>query len=343
MPDLTVQDTELPIEQVPAAKFGKLIGNAPAMAEVFTLARKVAPCDVTALITGETGTGKELLARAIHDHSPRAKGPFVAFSCANLPDTLIDDELFGHERGAFTGADGLRRGRFETADGGTLFLDEIGDLPLALQARLLRVLQERTFHRLGGTGTLSVNIRLIAATHRDLEAMVQQGTFRQDLLYRLNVMQLRMPGLRDRRGDIADLSQHFLGRFASSFGKPALRFSPDALWALAEYAWPGNVRELENVIQRAVALAETSTVGIEHLPEQVSGPEQLRAVGETDYETEVREFKRRLIMRTLRVCRGNKSEAARSLQLARPYLHRLIESLDIGVLAGEIREQRRVA
>lgn len=338
MPNSPAQDTELPFQPAPAAKFGKLIGNAPAMAEVFALAQKTATCNVTALITGETGTGKELLARAIHEHSPRARGPFVAFSCANLPETLIDDELFGHERGAFTGADGMRRGRFETANGGTLFLDEIGDLPLALQSRLLRVLQERTFHRLGGTSTVPVDIRLIAATHRDLEAMVREGTFRQDLLYRLNVVQLRMPALRDRRDDIPTLARHFLARFSSSFDKRVLHFSPGAQLGLTEYAWPGNVRELENTVQRAVALADNSTVEIEHLPEQVGGPITQRTEA-ADYDTEVREFKRRLIIRTLRACRGNKSEAARSLQLARPYLHRLIESLDIGSNAGEFREQ----
>jgi DNA-binding NtrC family response regulator len=309
------------------------------MADLFALADRVARCDVTALITGETGTGKELLARAIHQFSPRAAGPFVAFSCANLPDTLIDDELFGHEKGAFTGAIGPRRGRFESAECGTLFLDEIGDMPLALQSRLLRVLQQRTFERLGGSSSVSANIRLICATHRDLDAMVREGTFRQDLLYRLNVIQLRMPAVRERVEDIATLAQHFLGRFASKFDQHVLRFSLDALGALIAYHWPGNVRELENVIQRAVALAETSTVELDQLPAHISGFAHTLPHHETTFDASVREFKRRLIVRTLRECEGNKTSAARSLQLARPYLHRLIDDLDLADVAAEIRSE----
>jgi DNA-binding NtrC family response regulator len=300
----------------------------------------VATCDVTVLVTGETGTGKELLARAIHECSPRSSCPFVAFSCANLPDTLVDDELFGHERGAFTGADGLRRGLFEAANGGTLFLDEIGDLPLALQARLLRVLQQRTLERLGGSGSVSVNIRLICATHRDLEAMVTEGTFRQDLLYRLNVMQLRMPALRDRRDDIAPLARCFLERFASRFDKHVVSFSPEVLRALTAHDWPGNVRQLENVVQRAVALADTQTIELKHLPAGLAGPAP--AVPESEasysYEAEVRGFKRRLVMRTLRECRGNKSQTARALHLARPYLHRLIDELEVADVVAGLRQ-----
>lgn len=313
------------------SRFGQLIGSAPAMAQVFAVADRVAACDVTVLITGETGTGKELLARAIHDRSHRSTGPFVAFSCANLPETLVDDELFGHEKGAFTGADAQRRGRFETANGGTLLLDEIGDLPLALQARLLRVLQERKFERLGGSSTVSVDIRLICATHRDLGAMVREGAFREDLLYRLNVVQFKMPALRDRREDVTVLASRFLQWFASRFNKNVSEFAADSLRALEEYHWPGNVRELENVIQRAVVLSETSAVELADLPEPISGlgdrgPEPEVEAG---YDAEVRDFKRRLITRTLRSCEGNKSEAARSLRLARPYLHRLIVDLDI--------------
>jgi Nif-specific regulatory protein len=341
MKDLTME-SEDPEPNVSSTRFGELIGIAPAMTEVFALARKVAPCDVAVLITGETGTGKELLARAIHGASPRAAGPFVAFSCANLPDTLVDDELFGHQKGAFTGATGARRGRFEAADGGTLFLDEIGDLPMALQSRLLRVLQERTFERLGGGGTISVDIRLVCATHRDLEMMVRQGTFREDLLYRLNVLQLRMPALRDRRSDIAPLAQLFLRRFASKFDKNVVRLSVNALQALSEYRWPGNVRELENVIQRAVALAEGSTVEPANFPPGISGALQAWPRPEAGYEAAVRSFKRRLIVRTLRECDGNKARAARTLDLARPYLHRLIE--DMGVNSEDtLRTEERVS
>ncbi len=313
--------------------FGELIGSSAEMTEIFTLASRIALCNVTALITGETGTGKGLLARAIHDRSSRSSGPFVAFSCANLPDTLIDDELFGHERGAFTGADGLRLGRFEAAHGGTLFLDEIGDLPLTLQARLLRVLQSRSFERLGGSRTVSVDIRLICATHRDLDAMVQSGTFREDLLYRLNVMQLRMPPLRDRGDDIELLAEWVLERFASKFNKAIKGFSLDALNALMEYSWPGNVRELENVIQRAVVMAETATVQLGDLPEEMSDGAQPQLDREETYDSEVRDFKRRLISRTLRDCHGNKAEAARRLHMARPYLHRLIAMLNLEHIA----------
>lgn len=321
------------------SRFGQLIGGAPAILQVFALADRVAACDVTVLITGETGTGKELLAHAMHDRGQRSSGPFVAFSCANLPDTLIDDELFGHERGAFTGAEARRRGRFEMADAGTLFLDEIGDLPPVLQSRLLRVLQERCFERLGGSGTVSVDFRLICATHRDLEAMVQEGTFRQDLFYRLNVVQLSMPPLRDRRDDIELLAPSFLEWFASKFSKDVTHFSAAVRTALTEYNWPGNVRELENVIQRAVALAESSTVELRDLPAEVAGIALCHPARETSYDAEVRDFKRRLIGRMLRVCHGNKSEAARTLKIARPYLHRLIESLEIEVATVESGEQ----
>jgi Nif-specific regulatory protein len=313
------------------------------MAEVFALTERIASCDVTALVTGETGTGKELLARAIHDRSARASGPFVAFSCANLPETLIDDELFGHERGAFTGADGQRRGRFEAANGGTLFLDEIGDLPLALQARLLRVLQQRTFERLGGSTTVSVNVRLICATHRDLETMVKEGKFREDLLYRLNVIQLRMPALRDRREDIPALARYFVGQFASKFGQRVTQISTQALAALVGHRWPGNVRELENVIQRAVALAESETVQLDHLPEAVLGAKAARPTVQLTYDESVRDFKRRLLARTLRDCEGNKTRTALALNMARPYLHRLLTELDLTEFAAGVRKEMQLA
>jgi DNA-binding NtrC family response regulator len=317
---------------------GEMVGATDSMQQVFALARKIAPCDVTALITGETGTGKELLARAIHRLSPRSHGPFVAFSCANLPETLVDDELFGHERGAFTGAVASRRGRFEAAHGGTLFLDEIGDLPLSLQAKLLRVLQQRSFERLGGNSTLTVNIRLLCATHRNLPEMVKQGTFREDLFYRLNVVQLQLPPLRERREGIAVLAQHFLQRFAEQFGKQTARFSSLALGALEEHDWPGNVRQLENVVQRAVVLAEGATVEIWHLPAALGeGFKQHRLTH--SYDDEVRDFKRRLILRTLQECGGNKAETARTLGLARGYLHRLINQLQIESGRLEVKTQ----
>jgi DNA-binding NtrC family response regulator len=306
----------------------ELIGSAQPMQELFALAEKIAPCDVNVLITGETGTGKELLARAIHQMSARSVRPLVAFSCANLPETLIEDELFGHERGAFTGALSLRRGRLETADNATLFLDEIGDLSLGLQPKLLRVLQERKFERLGSNTTTSVNIRLICATHRNLEEMVQEGKFREDLYYRLNVVQMHLPSLRDRRDDIPLLAQHFLQDSAEQFKKKSRRFSQLALHALEEYRWPGNVRELLNAVQRAVVLSESQTVEIWHLPTAIrrgiDGPQFSRS-----YEEEVRQFKRRLVLRTLRECGWRKAESARTLGVARGYLHRLINQLGI--------------
>jgi DNA-binding NtrC family response regulator len=247
-----------------------------------------------------------------------------------MPETLVEDELFGHEKGAFTGAAGMRRGRVEMADQGTLFLDEIGDLDLGLQAKLLRVLQERSFERLGSNTPVKVNFRLVCATHRNLQEMVDQGKFRTDLYYRLNVVQVHLPPLRARRGGITALVRHFMERFSRLFNKDVRRFSPAALHALEEYKWPGNVRELENVVQRAIALAEGSTVEVWHLPEAIcKGFEQIDAPMARSYEDEIRDFKRRLILRTLQECGGNKVESARALGIARGYLHRLINQLEI--------------
>ncbi len=309
-------------------RLGEMLGSTEAMQQVFSISRKAASCDVTVLVTGETGTGKELLARAVHRLSSRASGPFVAFSCANLPETLVDDELFGHEKGAFTGAIATRRGRFEAAEGGTLLLDEIGDLPLGLQAKLLRVLQQRSFERLGSNSPVTTDVRVICATHRNLEKMVGAGTFRKDLYYRLNVVQIHIPALCERRDEIPVLAQHFLQRFAKQFGKQSTHFSSLALHALEEYNWPGNVRELENAVQRAVVMAEAETIEIWHLPKSLhDGFEQSSEV--RSYEEEVRDFKRRLILRTLRECGGRKVDAARTLGVARGYLHRLINQLQI--------------
>ena len=320
-----------------------LLGSSPAMQELFLMAERIAPCDVNVLITGETGTGKELLARAIHQGGSRGSGPLVAFSCANLPETLVEDELFGHEKGAFTGAFLTRQGRVEAANHGTLFLDEIGDLGLGLQPKLLRVLQEKSFERLGSNKTINVDIRLISATNRNLLEMVQQGKFREDLYYRLNVVELRLPPLRERRDDISLLAHHFLQRSADLFHKKARRFAPAMMHALEQYNWPGNVRELENVIQRAVVLSDGPTLEIAQLPASmrsivgveetvavapaVAEPEQEAAIG--SYEEEIRRFKRNLILRTLREYGWRKAESARALGVARGYLHRLIHQLEI--------------
>ena len=309
-------------------RVGNLIVTSQAMQKVVLLARKVAACDVTALITGETGTGKELVTRAIHEMSGRSNGPFVAFSCANLPESLVEDELFGHDRGAFTGAVGPRAGRFEMANGGTLFLDEVGDLPLSSQAKLLRVLQERSFERLGSIAPQSVDIRLVCATHRDLEQMVRKGTFRQDLYYRLNVMQIHIPPLRERPDGIPALAQAFLERFSQQFGKAVRGFSSAALKALQEHPWPGNVRQLENVIQRAVALAEGQSIEVQHLPFAEVAAARPAGPGDS-YDEQVKNFKRRLVRRVLEESRGNKTAAARRLQVARGYLHRLIQQLEV--------------
>ena len=311
-----------------AGRLQELLGTSRAMQELFALAHKIAPCDVNVLITGETGTGKELLARAIHHLSPRNARPLVAFSCANLPETLIEDELFGHERGAFTGALGSRRGRVETADQGTLFLDEIGDLGLGLQPKLLRVLQQRSFERLGGNTTVNVNIRLISATHHNLAELVKKEKFREDLYYRLNVVHMHLPPLRERRDDIPLLAQLFLQRSSEQFKKNARRFSKLALRALEEYDWPGNVRELENVVQRAVVLTEGQIVDTWNLPPNMGGTSD-PVLAMHSYEEEVRQFKRRLVLRTLRECGWRKAESARSLRVARGYLHRLINQLEI--------------
>jgi DNA-binding NtrC family response regulator len=319
-----------------SGRLHELLGTSPSMQELFGLAQKIAPCDVNVLITGETGTGKELLARAIHSMSSRSTRPLVAFSCANLPETLVEDELFGHEKGAFTGALTMRRGRIEAADQSTLFLDEIGDLALGLQPKFLRVLQERSFERLGSNSTVTVNMRVICATHRNLSDLVQQGKFREDLYYRLNVVQMHLPPLRERRDDIPLLAQNFLETAAEQFKKKTKRFSHAALHALEEYAWPGNVRELQNAIQRAVVLSEGPAVETWQLPLSLRStcdapPKLCRS-----YEEEVRDFKRRLVSRTLRECGWSKAESARVLGMARGYLHRLINQLGIQEFEEEI-------
>jgi len=315
-----------------------MVGITGSMSQTIELARKMSSCDISLLITGETGTGKDLLARTIHQLSPRCSGPFVGFSCANLPEALIEDELFGHEKGAFTDAITARRGRFEAANGGTLFLDEIGDLALGLQAKLLRVLQQRSFERLGSNQAIPTNLRMICATHRNLESLLEQGRFRKDLYYRLNVMQVRLPSLRERREEIPVLACHFLSCYARQFHKKVNGFSPMAMHALEEYCWPGNVRELENTVQRAVVMADATTIELWHLPKNLCGGFN-RAVSGHSYEEEVRDFKRRLILRTLLECGGRKTEVARALGVGRSYLHRLINQLQIPCpeeFAGEL-------
>jgi DNA-binding NtrC family response regulator len=310
--------------------FAHLIGGSSALAKIIKQARAAAATSATVLILGESGSGKEMLARAIHEESPRAHGPFVGVSCAALPETLIESELFGHEKGAFTGATMARKGRFELADNGTLFLDEISELSPSVQVKLLRVLQERSFERLGGTKTITVDIRLIAASNRDLEQDVEQGRFRRDLFYRLNVVPLTLPRLRERSEDVPLLAAHFAAKAAEKHGRPPVELDPALLEALQEYEWPGNVRELENLLERLVVLTPGSRIGLEFLPENMLRTlPDTSAADETTLEGAVNALKRRMIVQALNLEGSNRVAAARRLGISRSYLHRLISEFDI--------------
>jgi two-component system NtrC family response regulator len=254
--------------------FASIVGKNARMQEIYQLIEKVAPTPASVLITGESGTGKELVARAIHINSPKEKSPFISVNCAALPETLLESELFGHERGAFTGATSMRKGRFELADGGTLFLDEIGDIPLPLQAKLLRVLQERSFERVGGTHPINVDVRIITATNRELKDEVDEGRFREDLYYRLNVLHIHLPPLRERVDDIPMLTDHFINKFAKMLNKPDLRISGEALRFLVGLPWEGNVRELENTIERAAILCSGNVIKTEDVHPDVTSSKE---------------------------------------------------------------------
>jgi DNA-binding NtrC family response regulator len=310
--------------------FSHLIGGGSALAKTIKQARAAAATSATVLILGENGTGKEMLARAIHEESPRAGCPFVAVSCAALPETLIESELFGHERGAFTGATASRKGRFELADNGTLFLDEISELAPAVQVKLLRVLQERSFERLGGTKTITVDIRLVAASNRDLEQDVEAGRFRRDLFYRLNVVPLTLPPLRERHEDVPLLAAHFAAKAAEKHGRAPVELEPALVEALQEYDWPGNVRELENLIERLIVLTPGSKIGLEFLPEKMLRTlPDTSASDETTLEGAVNALKRRMIVQALNMEGSNRVAAARRLGISRSYLHRLISEFEI--------------
>jgi two-component system response regulator HydG len=290
-----------------------LIGASAAMQKVYRVARQVAGARATVLITGESGTGKGELARAVHVKSPRAKGPFVALHCASLAESLLESELFGHERGAFTGAEKRRIGRFEQASGGTLFLDEVGEIPAATQVKLLRVLQERTFERVGGNETISVDVRLIAATNRDLAAAVHEGRFREDLYYRLNVVHIDMPPLRVRDTDVLLLANHFLRKFSSDNKRAIEGFSDQARAKIVAHRWPGNVRELENAIERAVVLCDGPQIEEEHLPIDVAPVAKgaVRIPGAT-----MAEIERFAILSTLEATNGSTTRAAEMLDIS---------------------------
>jgi transcriptional regulator with GAF, ATPase, and Fis domain len=309
---------------------GGLVGRGAAMQRIFTLIAKVARSDATTvLITGETGTGKELVARAIHLNSKRAKRPFVAINCAALADTLLETELFGHERGAFTGAVAQKKGKLELAEGGTVFLDEVGELAPGLQSKLLRALQEREIERVGGTRPVRVDVRLVSATNRALPDDVAAGRFRRDLFHRLNVVQIDVPPLRERREDIPQLASHFVVRFASKAARPICGISHEALKYLTAYDWPGNVRELENTIERAIVLGSSESILREDLPEAVLERAPTRPSDAARFHEAVRDAKVRVILDAFREARCSYTDAAHLLGLHPNYLHRLIRNLDL--------------
>lgn len=306
-----------------------MVGESPRMRQVYQFIGKVAPTDSTVLISGESGTGKELAARAIHQNSKRSGKPFIAVNCAALTEALLESELFGHEKGAFTGALAQRKGRLEIADGGTLFLDEIGELSPALQVKLLRVLQEREFERVGGTRTIKVDIRLLTATNRNLQDLINRGLFRQDLFYRLNVLQLEMPALRQRQEDIPLLTKYFMVRSSEKCNRRITTISLDAQKRLSSYDWPGNVRELENAIERAVVLGTTDVILLEDLPEAILEAETRSMPAPTKYHEAVAETKKQTILEAMDQTKGNYTDAAKLLGVHPNYLHRLIRNLNL--------------
>jgi DNA-binding NtrC family response regulator len=307
----------------------EIVTKNPTMRNLLQLAHRAAASNSTILLLGESGAGKEVVARSVHQWSPRAGHPFIVVNCVAIPEQLLESELFGHERGAFTGAHQLRKGKFEVADRGTVFLDEIGEIPPSIQAKLLRVLQDHEFERVGSSRSMKVDIRVVAATNSDLERAVKEGRFREDLYYRLHVVCLQLPALRERREDIPILIDHFIGKYAAELKKPPKRLSPEALDCLCSHHWPGNVRELENVIERAMVLSGNNEIGLEDLPLQIaSGPRRDSFRGKGFHEA-VREFKRWIIYDALQQSQSNQTRAAELLGLQRTYLAKLLRLLEI--------------
>ncbi|MFH1736000.1 MAG: sigma-54 dependent transcriptional regulator [bacterium] len=312
-----------------------IVGNDPRMMEIYSLIQDVASANTTVLVVGESGTGKELISQAIHYNSPRGRKPLVKVNCVTLSESLLESELFGHEKGSFTGAVGQKRGLFEIADGGTLFLDEIGEMSLSTQVKLLQFLQDGTFRRVGGTQDLAVDVRVIAATNRDLKRMVQEGSYREDLYYRLNVFPMQMPALRERKGDIAKLARFFLQKFSSEMGKRIAAFTPDALRILETHRWPGNVRELENAIERAVVLCKSQKIDESTLrfldpePHSLTTSSFLPMNLSGTLQNQVNQFEKAILREVLDQCDGNRSQAARKLAINRTTLLAKIKKYDL--------------
>jgi DNA-binding NtrC family response regulator len=331
-----VVDLRARIERQNTLGAGRLIGSSPRMLDAFKMIGKVADTDTTVLISGESGTGKELVAEAIHNYSRRKDNAFVVVNCAALPETLLESELFGYERGAFSGAAARKIGRFEMAEGGTIFLDEIGELSPNLQAKLLRVLQDHSFERLGGTETIGGDFRVLAATNRDLDATVRERLFREDLYYRLNVVRIIVPPLRERRSDIVPLAEHFLRRYSEANDVPAVGFSEESILMLQTYSYPGNVRELENMVERAVLMARGRAIMPAHFPQRAgatAGPATPASMQpdlmSLPFHTAVSELEKRLIENALHLAQGNKTEAANRLQINRRLLYQKIDEHQI--------------
>ncbi len=337
--NLEVENRVLRKELQKEYSFQNLVGNSEAMHKIFELIRKVSDSPTNVLVTGESGTGKEMVAKAIHYNSPLKDRPFVSVNCGAIPENLVESELFGHKKGSFTGAVTDKDGLFEVADGGTLFLDEIGELPLSSQVRILRAIQEKTVRRVGGTEDVKVEVRIIAATNRDLEQMVQQGTFRQDLYYRLNVINIRTPGLRERRDDIPLLAAHFLQKYSDRFGKAIQTISKEAMDLLKKYDFPGNVRELENIIERTVALESGATVLPESLPQFVNTPTGRKMVSSDgieitdegiDLQKVLDQLEKELLVKAIHQASGVKKRAAKLLGITFRSMRYRVEKFSLG-------------
>jgi DNA-binding NtrC family response regulator len=320
--------------------FENIVGTSESIQKVFSVVSRVAPTDASVFISGESGTGKELIARAIHMNSRRSDRPFMAINCAALPDHLLESELFGHEKGAFTGADVARRGLLEAASGGTFFLDEVTEMSMDLQAKLLRVIQERKIRRVGGEGELPIDVRWVSATNRDPEKAVKDGALRQDLLFRLNVVPLKLPPLRARRDDIPALAQHFLRKYAQEYERPQINFAPDSLRILCEYDWPGNIRELQNMVERVVSLCSPGqTIGKDDLPEELLNRERSTTRGFSPFLSDqlfhdakaeaVSSFEKEYLRSLLEKNGGNISQAARQAGIDRKTIHRMLAKYEL--------------